>query len=135
METTMQCENFMVLKQLFILLKLVCCFLFSSIDNPWKIMTNGVFWVFPKITFANWSKSNHDAIIIPVPPAPLNLKSLERKENTTNIWVFREQKELFRWNKKRFSQFWKCFLLVKHKKIEEKIFKFELIYTTPSIIY
>ena len=43
------------------------------------------------------------------------------REKITKIWVSREQKELFRWNKKYFLQFLKAYHLMKKQKFDKKI--------------
>ena len=48
----------------------------------------------------------------------------ERGEGSnTKIWISRGQRELFRWKKKHFPQFFKCFLSVKNWKIADINFK------------
>ena len=47
----------------------------------------------------------HDILIIPLPFVLLNLEKVQRKGKNTKIWISREQKELYRWNKKHFSVF------------------------------
>ena len=42
-----------------------------------------------------------------------------REDENTKIWISRERKELFRWNKKHFSQFFKGYHLVKNKNLIE----------------
>ena len=41
------------------------------------------------------------------------------EDKNTNIWISREQKELFRWNKKNLSKFLKGYHSVKNKKINK----------------
>ena len=43
-------------------------------------------------------------------------KMWKQKGKTTKNWISRERKELFRWNKKHFSQFLKGYHLVKKNK-------------------
>ena len=47
----------------------------------------------------------------------------QNRRGNKNIWISREQKELFRWNKKYLPQFLKGYLLVRKWEIVGKIFK------------
>ena len=49
------------------------------------------------------------------------------REKITKIWISQERKKLFRWNKKHFSQFLKCYHLV---KIADTSFNSSYSYTT-----
>ena len=40
----------------------------------------------------------------------------KRENGNTKMWISRERKELFRWNKKHFSKFLKDYHLMKKKK-------------------
>ena len=62
------------------------------------------FWVIPKITSANLCKPIPDIINYSLPFVLLNLESVG-KEKITNIWISREQKKLFKWNKKHCYSF------------------------------
>ena len=39
------------------------------------------------------------------------------REKITKIWISRERKELFRWNKKHFSKFWRAIIWCKNKNL------------------
>ena len=81
-----------------------------------------VFWVTPKMIFANLCKPMHNVIIIPVSVSIRiwNLwkgrgKIVKKKQKQKKTRISRE-KMLFRWNKSHLSQFLKYFLLLKYKK-------------------
>ena len=46
-------------------------------------------------------------------------KEKKGEDGNTNIWICRERKELFRWNKKQFSWLFKGYHLVKKRKIAD----------------
>ena len=43
------------------------------------------------------------------------IRPVESQGKNTKNWVFREWKELFRWNKNNFAWFLKCYVLIKYK--------------------
>ena len=71
------------------------------------------FLVIPKTWSANLCKPIHD--IIDYSFLHLNLKNVERKVKTTNIRIPQERKELFRWNKKHFPEFWRAIIRWKNR--------------------
>ena len=42
------------------------------------------------------------------------------EDGNSETWISQEQKELFRWNKKHFSQFLKGYNLVRNKNLKKK---------------
>ena len=66
------------------------------------------FWVILKITSANSCKPNYDIINYSTPIYPFETGKCgkEGKKLKKNL-ISRERKELFRWNKKHFSEFLK----------------------------
>ena len=78
--------------------------------------------LFQKDKFANLWKPIHDNIIIPVSSDPLRLETVERKGKITTKVLSREQKYIFRWNKKHFFIICKMlsFGKVKQKKPENR---------------
>ena len=66
-------------------------------------LTLSSFWVIPKITIANLCNLVHNVIIISVLSDPMNLETVESKEEITKNWSARESKELSKWNKDHFS--------------------------------
>ena len=64
------------------------------------------FWVIPKITPSNLCKPMNDIINYSTSICPFESgKNGKEAEKNTKIWISRERKELFRWNKKHFSVF------------------------------
>ena len=71
-------------------------------------------WVIPKLTPANLCKPIHDIINYSTSICPFESgKCGKEGKKITKMWISWERKELFRWNKKHFSQLLKGYHLVK----------------------
>ena len=70
------------------------------------------FWVIPKITYANLCKPIYDIINYPSSICPFQSGTCGKERKNTKMWISREGKELFRWNKEPFSWFSKGYHLV-----------------------
>ena len=89
----------------------------TKFDN---VMWNS-FWVIPK-TICKFMKVNlwhHELSHFHLSFILLNLESVERQGKITKIWISREWKEFFRWNKKQFSSFLNGYHLVKNWKFDK----------------
>ena len=74
-------------------------------------------WCISKITSANLCKPIHDIINYFTYICPFVSGKCGKEGKNTKIWISRERNELFRWNKKHFSQFLKRYHLAKKIKI------------------
>ena len=74
------------------------CITWPSLMTQHKV----VFELFQKLHLLIYASQFMTLWIFPLSFVLLNLKSVERKGKNTKIWISREQKELFRLNKKHF---------------------------------
>ena len=76
------------------------------------LMQSG-FWVIPNISPWNSCKPFHEIIMYSFFVRPFESGKWKGRGKITKIWISRERKELFRWNKKHLSQFLKGYYLVR----------------------
>ena len=76
------------------------------------LMQSG-FWVIPNITPWNSCKPFHEIIMYSFFVCPFESEKWKGRGKITKIWISRERKELFQWNKKHLSQFLKGYYSVR----------------------
>ena len=80
--------------------------------GPSPTFTPCHFWIIPKIASANFLQAKSWYINYSTSICPFQSGKCGKKGKITKIWISREQKEIFRWNKKHCSLFFKGYNLV-----------------------